>query len=262
MSGDGVSEVSPQTGALLAGPFQVAHLVDGNGAYPLSAEGRQTYQDSQFAPRGRLSRPPVLRPAPTAARPPKPLPGITGYRPDIASLARRRRGQDGSPPGFRRRPFTRSNAHYAGGFLSARSWNKDAFHGLRRVTNARLPLGPPQRTGPHNDAYSGFTHVADRAIASAPLRTRPLDHARGHRYQGPRRLPGPDSHRQAIVNLSLLRHTDLPFLTTPEQSRRTATRQKCGSPPSMSSPAWAVHGQTLFVGVAVGAAPTRPKRNP
>ena len=58
MSGDGVSEVSPQTGALLAGPFQVAHLVDGNGAYPLSAEGRQTYQDSQFAPRGRLSRPP------------------------------------------------------------------------------------------------------------------------------------------------------------------------------------------------------------
>ena len=69
---------------------------------------------------------------------------------------------------------------------------------------ARLPLGPPQRTGLHDDAYSGFTHVADRAIASAPLRTRPLDHARGHRYQGPRRLPGPDSHRQAALNLSLL----------------------------------------------------------
>ena len=30
---------------------------------------------------------------------------------------------------------------------------------------ARLPLGPPQRTGLHDDAYSGFTHVADRAIA-------------------------------------------------------------------------------------------------
>ena len=87
---------------------------------------------------------------------------------------------------------------------------------------ARLPLGPPQRTGLHDDAYSGFTHVADRAIASAPLRTRPLDHARGHRYQGPRRLPGPDSHRQAIVNLSLLRHVVLLFLMAPKQSRRTA----------------------------------------
>src|ERR1019366_6569820 len=61
---------------------------------------------------------------------------------------------------------------------------------------------------------------------SAPLRTRPLDHARGHRYQGPRRLPGPDSHRQAIVNLSLLRHTVLLFLMTPEQSRRTTRKHK------------------------------------
>jgi hypothetical protein len=43
-----VSEVSRETGALLAGPFQVAQLVDGNDAYPVSAEGRQTYQDSQF----------------------------------------------------------------------------------------------------------------------------------------------------------------------------------------------------------------------
>src|SRR5439155_24702907 len=34
-------------------------------------------------------------------------------------------------------------------------------------------------------------------------RTRPLDHARGLRYRGPRRLPGPDSHRQAALNLSL-----------------------------------------------------------
>jgi hypothetical protein len=43
-----VSDVSPQTGALVAGPYQVAQLVDGNDAYPLSIEGRQTYQDSQF----------------------------------------------------------------------------------------------------------------------------------------------------------------------------------------------------------------------
>ena len=43
-----VSEVSPQTGALVAGPFQVAQLVDGNNAYPLNVLGEQTYEDSNF----------------------------------------------------------------------------------------------------------------------------------------------------------------------------------------------------------------------
>jgi hypothetical protein len=77
-----------------------------------------------------------------------------------------------------------------------------------------------------DDAYSGFTHVADRAVDPAPLRTRPLDHARGHHYQGPRRLPGPDSHRQAIVNLSLLAHVALLFLMAPKQSRRTRSKRQ------------------------------------
>ena len=81
-------------------------------------------------------------------------------------------------------------------------------------------LTRPQ-AGHLNDAYSGFTHVADRAIDPAPLRTRPLDHARGLHYQGPRHLPGPDSHRQAALNLSPLRHVDLPFFMAPRQSRRT-----------------------------------------
>jgi hypothetical protein len=71
------------------------------------------------------------------------------------------------------------------------------------IEPARLPLDTPERTDPLDDAYSGFTHVADRAVAHALLRTQPLDHARGHHYQGPRRLPGPDSHRQAASNLSL-----------------------------------------------------------
>jgi hypothetical protein len=31
------------------------------------------------------------------------------------------------------------NAHYAGGFLSARSWTKNAFHGLHRVANDSAP---------------------------------------------------------------------------------------------------------------------------
>jgi hypothetical protein len=34
------------------------------------------------------------------------------------------------------------------------------------------------KTAVANDAYSGFTRVADRAVDPAPLRTRPLDHAR------------------------------------------------------------------------------------
>jgi hypothetical protein len=42
-----VVEVDPDTGALVAGPFTVATLVDGLTDYPL-AFGRQTYQDSLF----------------------------------------------------------------------------------------------------------------------------------------------------------------------------------------------------------------------
>ena len=162
----------------------------------------------------------VLRPAPTAARPPSHFPGspVIGQ----ASLPAAHSGgvsRLSRVPTMTVRAF---NAHYAGGFLSADSWNQNAFHGLRRHETGSAPLLPSGRTGPLDDAYSGFTHVADLRIASTPLRTRPLDHARGHRYQGPRRLPGPDSHRQAIVNLSLLRHVDLHFLIAPEQSRRAS----------------------------------------
>ena len=53
------------------------------------------------------------------------------------------------------------------------------------IEPARLPLDPPEQTDPLDDAYSGFTHVADRAVAHALLRTQPLDHARGHHYGDP-----------------------------------------------------------------------------
>jgi hypothetical protein len=43
-----VVKVDPATGQRIAGPFKVATLVDGVTAYPFDAEGRQTYQDSQF----------------------------------------------------------------------------------------------------------------------------------------------------------------------------------------------------------------------
>jgi hypothetical protein len=80
----------------------------------------------------------ALRPAPTAARPPRPFPGITGYRPGIAS----HHPQTAGPRRLSRVPTTTIrtfNAHYAGGFLSARSWTKDAFHGLHRVANDSAP---------------------------------------------------------------------------------------------------------------------------
>lgn len=43
-----VVKVDPQTGARVGGPWEVADLVDGIYDYPVSIDGRQTYQDSQF----------------------------------------------------------------------------------------------------------------------------------------------------------------------------------------------------------------------
>lgn len=57
-------------------------------------------------------------------------------------------------------------------------------------------------TDRRNDA-AGFTSCCGLVSCSAPLRTRPLDHARGLCYRGPWRLPGPDSHRLAALSLSI-----------------------------------------------------------
>ncbi len=43
-----VVKVDPTTGQRVAGPYLVAKLIDGIMDYPFDAEGRQTYQDSQF----------------------------------------------------------------------------------------------------------------------------------------------------------------------------------------------------------------------
>ena len=147
-----------------------------------------------------------------------PLPGFAGYRPGIASLAPQATG----PRRLSRVPRTTIrtfNAQYAGGFLSARSWNQNAFHGLRRLDNGSAPSWPHPKAGESMTTLAQASlHVADRTIAHAPLRTRPLDHARGHHYQGPRRLPGPDSHRQAALNLSLL----YVMSTIPSSQRRSS----------------------------------------
>ena len=41
-------KVDPQTGARIAGPYDVAVLADSANAYPTNIDGRETYQDSQF----------------------------------------------------------------------------------------------------------------------------------------------------------------------------------------------------------------------
>jgi hypothetical protein len=43
-----VVEVSPATGARLAGPFAVGQVIDGATDYPISPDGRPTYEDSVF----------------------------------------------------------------------------------------------------------------------------------------------------------------------------------------------------------------------
>ncbi len=43
-----VVQVDPQTGQRVAGPFKVGDVVDGIYDYPVSIDGRQTYQDSEF----------------------------------------------------------------------------------------------------------------------------------------------------------------------------------------------------------------------
>ena len=111
------------------------------------------------------------------------------------------RGRDGSPE-FPGRPSARSTPNTPEG-SSAPAPGQERFPWPSPNTHRLGTLFLRPKTAVSNDAYSGFTRVADRAVDPAPLRTQPLDHARGLHYQGPRRLPGPDSHRQAALNLSL-----------------------------------------------------------
>ena len=64
-------------------------------------------------------------------------------------------------------------------------------------------LSSRPQAGLSDDACSGFTHVADRTVASPRFAPGLSTTHGGHCYQGSRHLPGPDSHRQAALNLSL-----------------------------------------------------------
>jgi hypothetical protein len=80
---------------------------------------------------------------------------------------------------------------------------------------------PPQR---RDDPLTTLTQASLTLQTARSLhpRVKAARSRTGLRYQGPRRLPGPDSHRRAGLNLSLLRHAVLLFLMAPEQSRRTS----------------------------------------
>lgn len=66
---------------------------------------------------------------------------------------------------------------------------------------ARLLLDPPSRV--RRDDAAGFTSCCGLVSCSVPLRTPPLDDARGPHYRGPWHLPEPDFHQLAALSLSL-----------------------------------------------------------
>lgn len=118
------------------------------------------------------------------------------------------------------------------------------FDSLNRRTQVRLDLpegglpGAP-RTGfekQHARDYRKPDRPARRSTSSAtPEFCSHETRSSRRRGRPPRRLPlqpvqagehEPAATLQAIVNLSFLRHADLLFLTTPQQSRRTGTLRK------------------------------------
>jgi hypothetical protein len=74
-----------------------------------------------------------------------------------------------------------------------------AFTHSERVRLLHLVLPKEDRA----NGAAGFTSRYGLISCSTPLRTPPLDDARGPHYRGPWRLPGPDSHRLAALSLSL-----------------------------------------------------------
>ena len=93
------------------------------------------------------------------------------------------------------RPLRREVLEHPLQALWCRPWPSPIGEGLGSSSSV-------QSTDRRNDA-AGFTSCCGLVSCSAPLRTRPLDHARGLYYRGPWRLPGPDSHRLAALSLSI-----------------------------------------------------------
>ena len=108
--------------------------------------------------------PRVLRPAPTAARPPTPLPGFAGYRRGIASRAPQATGPRPALPGSKddhphvQRPLRRRVPQRP-------LLDQERFPWPSPCTNRLGSPSCPPLGGSLDDACSGFTHVADRTVA-------------------------------------------------------------------------------------------------
>ena len=146
-----------------------------------------------------------------------PLPGITGYRKDRFP-SRTARGRGGSLQ-FRGQPSNHSTPPAPGGSSAPAPRSLVPSMAFALKEQARLLL-VRLSTDRRNDA-AGFTSCCGLVSCSAPLRTRPLNHARGPHYRGPWRLPGPDSHRPADNSFTLGYMIKLLSIQAPEQSGRT-----------------------------------------
>ena len=147
----------------------------------------------------------VIRPAPTAARPPKPLPGFAGYRPGIAS---RRpagdRGRDGSP-GFPRRPFARSTPNTPEGSSAPAPGPRAPSMAFAVLAPARHPLFPRPKAG-------SLTTLTQASLTLQTARSlRPASHPTSRSRTGAS-LPGtqasprtgltPAGHRELVAPTS------------------------------------------------------------
>lgn len=165
-----------------------------------------------------LSRPSsLLRPPPTASRLPDPFPGspvIGGHAPPAADpgVKEALSSSHDNLLTVPRPPRRRVLRHP----LQDRRWLPwpSPFHqglgsllflltevSVTTLTDFASCCGPASRSPPHRDFV-------------APLRQRALTRRREPCYQGPWHLPGPDSHRLAVVNLSLGYVITTPFLMT------------------------------------------------
>ena len=139
----------------------------------------------------------LLRPPPTSSRPPA---TSRDHRLSAGPLPEPRPGPGGSLQ-FQGQPSNHSTPPAPGGSSAPapRSLVPSMAFALRE--QARLLL--VHLTADRRNDAAGFTSCCGLVSCSAPLRTRPLDHARGHHYRGPWRLPGPDSHRLVTLSLTL-----------------------------------------------------------
>ena len=158
---------------------------------------------------------------PSDCRPATPPLPVHGYRRSIASRPPQARSRDGSPQ-FRSQPCDRSDPPTPGSSWAPAPGPKVPSVAFTLFRRARLSLVPPSPGGVPVGA-AGFTscygpatrHLSQMRGLTPRFDRKDLSLRRGPRYQGPWRLPGPNSHRLADLSFTLglnLSH-HLPFLS-------------------------------------------------